>query len=330
MTRMLQLASLVVLVLNTKTAYARLQQVHEVHYQMGTFLEFTVWHLDAEFARHLIRAATQDVHRLNEILSNFEPESAISRFNRQAGKGKRRLPSDLYELLKIAGEFSNKTAGYFDVTVGPLIEVWRESLSMGVLPARNKWAAAMQKVGYEKLKLYDRRMAELVVPGMKIDLGGIGKGYAVDRIAKRLENAGIKSALINFGGSSMLAIGSPPGKSGWEIAIKGTSDVVEEVICLRDMALSTSGSLGKLWTVRGKNYGHIIDPKSGLPISVSRMATVMTSGATPAEALTKPLVLVGGDALSMLRSFPQSEAVIFSEHGNSLSSKKWQSKTLCR
>ena len=330
MTKLLQLATLIVLVLHTEPPYARVHQVHEVHYQMGTFLSLTMWHSDAELARGLLRLAVQDVHRLENMLSNFNPDSAVSEFNRQAGKGKSRLPSDLYELLKIAGAFSIKTAGYFDVTVGPLVEVWRESLSKGVLPARSRWAVAMQKVGYEKLSLYEQGTAELIVPGMKIDLGGIGKGYAVDRIAKRFESAGIKSAFINFGGSSMLAMGSPPGKPGWEIAMKGTTDVVEDVICLRDMALSTSGSLGKLWTVRGKHYGHIINPKSGVPISVSRVATVVASSATAAEALAKPLVLVGGNARSMLRYFPESEALIFSEHGDPLPSKRWQSKTLCR
>ena len=329
MTKALQLLTLFLWFLIPDPVSAQLHEVHEVHYQMGTFLEFTIWHSDAEFARNLMRAAVQDVHRLDETFSNFAPESAISRLNRQAGKGTVSLPSKLYDLLKMAGEFSAKTSGYFDVTVGPLVGLWHESLSKGVLPARDRWAEAKQKVGYEKINLYAPRTAELLVPGMEIDLGGIGKGYAVDRIAKQFEISGIKSALINFGSSSMFAIGSPSGKLGWEIGIQGMRDEVQDVICLHDMALSTSSSLGKLWTVRGKNNGHIIDPKTGLPVFVSRTATVIAPSATAAEALTKPMVLLGSKAFSMLRNFPQSEAVIFSRHGVSRSLKRLHSEALC-
>jgi thiamine biosynthesis lipoprotein len=243
-------------------AYSSLHEVREVHYQMGTFLEITLWQSEDDQAKQLIRQAVGKVHRLEEILSNFDPESAVSRFNQRAGNGKIILPPELYDLLKIALEFSSKTAGYFDVTVGPLVQLWKESLSIGLLPSREALAKTRRLVGHEKLKLDDSGAAELLAAEMKIDLGGIGKGYAVDRVADLLKTAGVISGLINFGGSSIYAIGSPPGQQGWEIGLQGTDGKLRGLTYLRDMALSTSGSMGHSWMVGGKRYGHLINRKT--------------------------------------------------------------------
>src|SRR5713226_2311355 len=156
----------ILLCLSPVPALSSLHEVREVHYQMGTFLELTLWHSEDEAAKRLIREAVGEVHRLEEILSNFDPESDISRFNRLAGKGKTNLHPDLYELLKIALQFSAKTTGYFDVTVGPLVESWKASLLTGRLPSQEALAKTSRLVGYEKLKLYDGRAAELLIRDM--------------------------------------------------------------------------------------------------------------------------------------------------------------------
>jgi len=176
-------------------------------------------------------------------------------------------------------------------------------------------AQALALVGYQKLFLSDDGAAELTRPGMKIDLGGIGKGYAVDRIADRLKAGGVATALINFGGSSVAAIGAPPGKHGWEIGIQGPAGDIRGVIYLRDLALSTSGSMGRLFTVGKTRYGHLINPKDGMPVVEPRMATVLTGSATTAEALTKPLVLLGGKGMPLIKAFPQTEGLIISQSG---------------
>jgi len=311
-------------------AYSSLHEVREVHYQMGTFLEITLWQSEDDQAKQLIRQAVGKVHRLEEILSNFDPESAVSRFNQRAGNGKIILPPELYDLLKIALEFSTKTAGYFDVTVGPLVQLWKESLSIGLLPSREALAKTRRLVGHEKLKLDDSGAAELLAPEMKIDLGGIGKGYAVDRVADLLKAAGVISGLINFGGSSIYAIGSPPGQQGWEIGLQGTDGKLRGLTYLRDMALSTSGSMGHSWMVGGKRYGHLINPKNGMPMTQVRMATAITPTAMAAEALTKPLVILGSSALSMAKELPQTEAVVIPERGPMFFSSEFRSKSLWR
>jgi thiamine biosynthesis lipoprotein len=311
-------------------AFSSLQEVREVHYQMGTFLELTLWHSDTEAAKRLIRDAVQEVHRLEEILSNFDADSAVSRFNQKAGLGRIRLPADLFKLLRAARGHSASTGGYFDVTVGPLVELWRETLSRSQLPDQEMLAQARHRVGFEKLKIYDGGEAELLLAGMKIDLGGIGKGYAVDRIAEQFKAVGVGPALINFGGSSIYGVGSPPGEMGWEVGIQGTDGRLRGVIRLRDMALSTSGSMGHFWTVNGKRYGHLIDPKNGMPITDLRMATVVAPTATAAEALTKPLVIIGGKALPMAERLPQTEAVVTSEQDPVIFSNGFRPKTAWR
>src|SRR5688572_29611810 len=118
-------------------AFPTLHHVREIHYQMGTVLDVTLWHSEPDIAKRIIREAAQEVHRLDDILSNFAPESSVSRLNQQAGKGKTSIPSELYELLEIARRFSAETSGDFDVTVGPLMELWREAASLGRVPARD-------------------------------------------------------------------------------------------------------------------------------------------------------------------------------------------------
>ena len=313
-----------------RSAFTTLHEVREVHYQMGTFLEMTLWHREPDVAKHLIRASIQEVHRLEEILSNFDPDSSVSRFNQEAGNGKITLPPELYDILKIARQFSIATMGYFDVTVGPLVELWKDCLSLGHFADRSTLVRTLSKVGYKKLKLYKSGEAELLLPGMKIDLGGIGKGYAVDRVVGRLKAAGMSSALINFGGSSFYAMGNPPNETAWKIGIQGTDGRMRGVVYLRDLALSTSGTMGISWTVDGKQFGHLIDPKTGMPVSESRMATVIAPTATAAEGLTKPLGLIGANALSMLEGFAQAQAVVIPESGPLFFSKAFRSKSWWR
>lgn len=302
-------------------------EVREIHYQMGTFLEMTLWHTEPEIAKRLLRNTVQEVHRLDEILTNYDPDSALSRLNRHAGAGTMRVPVELFELLSAARELSEKTKGVFDITVGPLMELWRRAAEESRVPNVKQLAAALAAVGYQNLALYGPDEANLTLSGMKIDLGGVGKGYAVDRVANLLRAAGVSAALINFGGSSMSAIGAPPGKTGWQIAVQDSDGQLRGVIYLRDTALSTSGSMGRWWSIKGKQYGHLINPLSGYPVTAKRVATVVTRSATEAEALTKPLVLLGKNALPTIENFPRAEAVVIPERGAPSFSGQFRSRS---
>lgn len=308
------------------TAAAELQEVREIHYQMGTYLELALWHDDPQVAKQLIRNAVGEVHRLNEILSNYDPDSALSRLNQHAGAGTMKVPAELFALLVTAREFSEKTGGIFDVTVGPLMEVWRKAAEANQLPDSKRLAQALAVVGSRNLVLCRPDQAELALPGMSVDLGGIGKGYAVDRVVEMLRAAGVAAALVNFGGSSMSAIGAPPGKVGWEIAVQDDKKRLRGAIHLRDSALSTSSSMGRWWTIKGKKYGHLINPINGTPITEMRTAMVVTPSATQAEALTKPLVVLGKSALQALEKSSHTDAMVIAANGLSAFSKQFRSR----
>lgn len=296
-------------------AFADLHEVREIHYQMGTFLDIRLWHTEPDEARRLIRESVQETHRLEEIMSDYMPDSAVSLFNAHSGKGKFPLPAQFHELLRTSQRLSAATEGYFDVTVGPLMDLWKRCSTENRKPDPDRLAQALSLVGFAKLLLWDDGTGELVRSGMKIDLGGIGKGYAVDRIADRLRAAHVSAALISFGGSSMEAIGSPPGRNGWQIAIQDPDRRIRGFIFLRDLALSTSGSMGRFFTIGNTRYGHLINPKDGMPVIESRMATVITPSATTAEALTKPLILLGPKGIPLIKAFPQTHGLIIPQSG---------------
>lgn len=313
--------------LTPANSLASLREVREVHFQMGTFLDLTLWHTEPETAKRLIRYIVQEVHRLEVIFSNYDPDSALSRLNRHAGAGSMRVPLELYELLVSSRELAEKTGGMFDITVGPLMQLWQKAAAKNQVPSASQMNEARSLVDYRNISLSPPDGAALVRSGMNIDIGGIGKGYAVDRITKMLKASGVAAALINFGGSSMSAIGTPPGKSSWQIAVQDTDGRLRGAIRLRDLALSTSGSMGHWWLIDGKRYGHLIHPLTGVPVTVARMATVMTRSATLAEALTKPLILLGENALPIIEKFSDAEAVIVSASGAPSFSHQFRSRS---
>lgn len=319
--------TLTVLCFLDSQAHSEPREVREVHYQMGTLLDITIWHSDVEEGKKILRRAVQEIHRLEEILSHYDPQSSLSLLNRQAGQGRAKIDPELFQLLAMATDFSIRTSGYFDVTVGPLVSLWQNAGEKGSLPEQAAIAQALDVVGYQKLKLYKNGEVKLVLKGMRIDLGGIGKGYAVDRIVSMMRKSGVDRALLNFGGSSIYALGSPPKENSWKINMRGTDEKFIGILHLKDQALSTSGSMGRYWKIAGKRYGHLINPKDGLPVMEPRMATVIAETATEAEALTKPMIILGKKGMSMIKDFPQTEALLTSENGVLWSSDRFVSKT---
>jgi len=318
------------LCLTPRNSSANLCEVHEVHFQMGTYLEVTVWHEEPDVAKRLIRNAVQEVHRLDTILSNYDPDSALSRLNQYAGAGTLTVPVELYELLARSRDLSAQTRGWFDVTIGPLVKLWQKAAAIKRAPSAGEINQARSLVDYRNLALYQPNAVALIRGGMIIDLGGIGKGYAVDRMTTMLKAAKVTAALVNFGGSSMSAIGAPPRKTAWEIAVQDSDGHLRGAIQLSDLALSTSGSMGHAWIIDGKKYGHLIDPFSGIPVTQERMATVIAANATLAEVLTKPLVLNGSSGLGIVEQYSNVDAVVIPDMGAPAFSRKFRSKSFWR
>lgn len=240
--------------------------------------------------------AFEEVRRLDRMLSNYRKESEWSRLNRDAAAGPVAVSEELFRLLERCAEYSRQSDGAFDITVGPLIKIWGFYKGSGRLPHRAEIRGILARVGYRKVILDPAgNTVRFARPGMELDPGGIGKGYAVDRMAAALRDAGIGAGLITAGGSSIYALGSPPGEKGWKVQIrhpKDASKTVEE-IRLHDQSLSTSGNYEKFFRAGGKIYSHIMDPRTGYPAQGMLSASVIAPQTLDSEAWTKPVYILG-------------------------------------
>lgn len=288
--------------------------IREIHYVMGTLLDITLFGVEPDMGRTLLRRCFREARRLESLLSAHDEESALSRVNRMASRGPVEVQEDLSALLQVAAGFWEETGGAFDITSGPLLDLWQKAVLDEQEPDGASLKEALGKVGLKNLRLLDET-AELLLKGMRLDLGGIGKGYAVERIVRLLKEAGVQHGLVNFGLSSLYALGSPPGEEAWWISIKGMKEG-EWIgsVALTDRALSVSGSYGRSLEIQGRRYGHILDPRTGLPLDRERLSVVLGSSATEAEAFsTALLILDGEEGLALLERRPRLEGMIFNE-----------------
>ena len=255
-----------------------------------------VYGRDRTFLAEVVEEVFEEVDRLDEQMSNYKPESELSVINREAAQHEVTVAPQLFGLIQYSLRASQESGGDFDITVGPLMKLWGFFRGQGRLPSAPEIAAVRKIIGYQHVHLdAARRTIRFDTSGMELDLGGIAKGYAVDRAAEILRSNGVAAALISSGGSSIYALGSPPGERGWKITVRDPfhEDKPADVLHLRNFALSTSGNYEKFFKINGKIYCHIMDPHTGWPVQgmLSTVAAVPTGVET--EALTK-IFFVGG------------------------------------
>lgn len=284
-------------------------RVREAHYVMGTMLEITLEAPSEETGRAWIRRAVAEARRLDAELSSFRSDSALGTLNLHAGAGPQRVPPDLFRLVERSAELSALSGGTFDITVSPLLRLWQEAARDGRWPSAAEIAEARRDVGYERIRLRPPDQVELPAR-TTLELGGIGKGYAVDRMVEALRRLGTRSALVNFGGSSIAALGPPPEEPGWQVWVRRRS-ALDGPLVLRDMALSTSGSLGESERVAGRRIGHIVDPRTGRALERWAQATVLAPTATEAEAWSKALLVDAPLARRVMAERPAVSALVF-------------------
>ena len=247
------------------------------------------------------RDALDEVDRLEEQLTVFRESSEVSYINRNAASTAVKVEASLYALLFRCRELYRETEGAFDITSGPLTRVWGFFRREGRLPDQNEVILARELVGSSKLLLdHDQRRIRFECDGVEINLGSIGKGYALDRVAAMIRKRGVRTALINAGSSSIRAIGSGgAGQSGWMVGLRHPrhKDKRMALLRIRDCALSTSGSEEQFFEVQGKRYGHIIDPRSGQPAEGVTSVTVVAQSTAVSDALATAFY-VGGRELA--------------------------------
>jgi FAD:protein FMN transferase len=289
--------------------------VYGKKYVMGTVFEVAAYDQSSQHASDAIEKALDEVVRMDALLSNFKPESALSQVNRSAHFHPQRVPPDLYRVIAEALRYSRLTNGKFDISVAPLVDLWKAALSGDAVPSAEQQDTVRSCVGYEKIELTPPDQIMFHSPCLRLDLGSIGKGYAVDRAAEVLRNWGIHDALINAGGSTLLAMGAPPGKSGWLLHLRDPSGKLDPQVMLKDQSVSTSEQTPP--SLLGKDSaGHIIDPDSGMPLRTDFAVSVIAKTGTASDALSTSLLLVGPEKGRALAShFENISAVWISPQG---------------
>ena len=264
---------------------------------MGSSFSLVLHGPDSATLEAAAAAAFAEVHRLDRLLSNYLPDSEWSAMNREAASRPVRVPPELFALLSSCLEYSRRSDGAFDISVGPLIKVWGFYKGEGALPRPKEVADALTRVGYRHIRLDPaQQTVQFARPGMDLDPGGIGKGYAVDRMVEVLKRSGIRAALVSASGSSIYGLGSPSDESkGWPITIRtpGDPEGAAATVYLREMSLSTSGSYEKFFWAEGRTYAHIVDPRTGYPARGTSAVSVIAPRTIDSEAWTKPFFING-------------------------------------
>jgi FAD:protein FMN transferase len=271
--------------------------------------------------------ALAEVEQLEAQLSLFRASSEIANLNARAAKGPVRVTRCLFALLQHAQKLSEESRGAFDITVAPLVRCWGFMGGDGRFPSPEEVSEARAKVGMGLVLL---NPADITVQfsreGVMLDLGAIGKGYAVERAAEVLREAGVASALVHGGTSTVQALGPPPGEEFWKIAIETPSLVPDPsptllaTVPLKEEAMSVSGVWGNSFQVGGRTFGHIIDPRTGEPAVGTVLAAVVLPSATETDALSTALLTVGAAGHYTIANLrPGMKTLVVSESGGELS-----------
>jgi len=263
---------------------------------MGSTYSLVLYGEDRAKLEKASEDAFEEVRRLDHLLSHYRPESEWSQVNRYAAERPVKVSAELFQLLSACVEYSRQSEGAFDISVGPLMKVWGFYKGSGHLPQRAEVLKGLEKVGYRNILLNaSSKTVRFAKDGVELDPGGIGKGYAVDRMVDILRRDGIAVALVSASGSSIYALGAPPGESGWKIRIRDPKDEAQTVteVTLKNESMSTSGSYEKFFWAEGKIYSHIMDPRTGYPSRGMLSASVITPRTLDSEAWTKPYYING-------------------------------------
>ena len=275
---------------------------------MGTVFAIHLYAESEAQALSFFEVAFEEVERLEETLSKFRPSSEICRINRLAATQPVTTDPEVFSLIEQSLFFSEQTAGAFDITVGPLMRTWGFFRAEGHCPDAQELNAARERTGFEKVIL-DRgaRTIGFAVPGMELDLGAIGKGYAVDRTVEVLREASVSAALVVAGSSTVYALGTPPEEDGWKIHVPDPRDRTRKIstVRLRDQAISTSGNYERFFELDGRRYCHVMDPRTGMPVEGVLQATLIGSDGAMTDAISNALFVLGADGEKLLSNFDQ-------------------------
>ncbi len=296
------------------------------HRQMGTLFRIILYTSDSTKATLAAGLAFNRVDQLNDILSDYKEDSELSRLSATSGTAQKvKVGNDLWQVLQQSVAFSKQTKGAFDITVGPYVQLWRRASRQQQLPSREALSKASQSVGYQYIQLYAAEQAvELTRPGMRLDAGGVGKGYAVDEAMKILQQQGISSALVD-GGGNILVSKAPPGKKGWQVELSSPRGNIP--VEIEHTAVATSGDIYQYTELDGKRYSHILDPRTGLGLTTQIMVTILAREGITADLFSTTVSVLGPQqGLALVEGTKQTAAIISVKSGDTV--QNWQSARL--
>jgi len=302
-------------VLIATTPESRAPLVHKTKYTMGTVYEIAVYDEQPERALQAIDKAFAEIVRLDNMMSNYKPESDLSRLNRNAHYHAEKVPADLYRVIEESLQYSSVSNGKFDITVAPLVDLYKAALRGDRVPTEAEQEKLRICVGYKKIELIPPDRVEFHSPCMRIDVGSIGKGYAVDRAVEILRANGIVSALLDAGQSTIYGMGAPPGHNAWEVHLRDPSNRVDPLVMLNGNSVSTSEQTAP--SLLGiETAGHIIDPENGKPLETKYALSIVANTGTASDALSTTLLLVGPEkGKPIVKSFTDAAAIWVSAEG---------------
>lgn len=267
--------------------------------KMGTLFRLVIWASDEKTAGDAAEAAWNRIDQLNSAFSDYDADSELNRLSRRTDDGPMTQPvevsEDLWDLLCVAVDAAEKSDGAFDVTIGPLTRLQRQSRKDGKLPDPAKLREASQELGWRYIMLdRERHRVQLTHKGMQLDVGGIAKGYTADQVLKLLARRGLTRAMCGAAGD--ITVGDPPpDRSEWRVGIQSLKapDQIDGYVHFRNYAISTSGDTYRSATVNGQRYSHIIDPRTGLGLTHRIGVTTLAPSGTTADWSATAVSILG-------------------------------------
>jgi thiamine biosynthesis lipoprotein len=293
------------------------QFIYKKQYAMGTVYEIAAYDPSPERASKAIEAAFHRIVELDHMMSNFDESSDLSRLNRSAHFHAEPVPADLYRAIQDSLIYSRLSGGKFDISVAPLVDAWKAAQTRGQPLSASVIEKLRRCVGYQQIEMIPPNRIEFHSPCLRIDLGAIGKGYAVDRAAEALRSYGLQSALINAGGSTIYALGAPPGQPGWLVHLRDPSRRLDPTVLLQDDSVSTSEQ-NRSSLIDPEAFGHIINPFTDRPVNATLAVSVVARTAVATDGLSTTLFLMGPqEGGRLVRRLPDVAALWVSPAGKS-------------
>jgi thiamine biosynthesis lipoprotein len=288
---------------------------------MGTFARIVVIAGSQDAGRKCIRAAMAEIRKVDELMSDYKKDSEISKVNTGAANEPVQVSEPTLEVLQRSVEFSKLTDGAFDITVGPLMDLFRRAKQQGNAPTSEQMAEAKSKVGFEKLMLdRENQTVQFAVEGMRLDLGGIAKGYAIDKAIEAARGSGAHGAMVDIGGD-IRCFGSPPeGRQHWLIAVQDPNPDAKKsgsgllfTLKIAGAAVTTSGDYQQYVMIEGKRQSHIMNRQTGKSAEGLSSVTIIADNATDADALATSVTVMGPEkGLALIEERPETEAILIS------------------